>query len=109
VAYRVWSTPLIQYSTAAPNLSYLVPAGYTAVVRQISVLQDIGDYDFGCYKQADSTSPPVWFAYAHGLGLLEEYQREGRWVVEAGETLLITFSTLGSGISAYVGGYLLQN
>lgn len=105
----VFSQPFIQYTAGTPNTTYLVPAGFTAVVRQISIWQNIGGYNFSCFIQDSEAAPGITIAGLNDVGITSSQSIEGRWVVGAGGVIGIYFSELGSEPQAYVGGYLLRN
>lgn len=105
----VYSAPFIQYTASTPNQSFLVPEGFTAVVRQISVAQEIADW-YAYVNIQDSEAAPdltIWLGVAAGA---ETYVAgEGRWVVPEGGLITLGYGTLGTIPSGYVGGYLLRN
>lgn len=109
MSYNVFSQAFILYTASTPNSSFIVPAGYTAVVRQISVAQDIGDW-YAYVNIQDSEAAPVltiWIDTA--LAVVNYTSAEGRWVVPGGGVISLGFQTLGSVPSGYVGGYLLRD
>jgi hypothetical protein len=105
----VFSAPFIQYTSATPNTSFLVPAGFTAVARYGVITQDYGGYAGGWYIQDSEAAPGIFFDYNGSIGLLEVHTWEGRVVVPAGGLLNLTTSVVGSSLNAYLGGYLLRN
>lgn len=105
----VFSVPLIQWTTAAPNTSFLVPDGYTAVVRQMTILCEAGGVAGGVYIADSEIAPPCWIHYVTEFGVLVEDQLEGRWTVPGGGLLVLELTDFASLASAYVGGYLLRN
>jgi hypothetical protein len=105
----VFSAPFVQYTPETPNFSFAVPDGYTAVIRQISCLQNIGGYAFACSISDSLESPELTIAYASGLGEFEVFLQEGRWVVPGGGFIVCALTTVGGSVSIYVGGYLLRN
>jgi hypothetical protein len=105
----VFSSALVQYTASTPNAQFEVPSGFTAVVRQISVVQDVGGYDAGVYIQDSAEAPGLLIAQAIGVDIYEVWQQEGRWVVTEGGFVTLSLSTVGSQAYGYVGGYLLRN
>ena len=105
----VYSAAFVQYTPSTPNLEYEVPAGFTAVVRQISGVQEVGATAMYVQIRDSVDAPALTIAQDYDYGAYESWIVEGRWVVP--ENGLITFgaSTIGSQLSAYVGGYLLRN
>jgi hypothetical protein len=57
----VFSAAFIQYTSATPNSTFEVPAGFTAVVRQVTAYQDIGGYDLGVFLQDSDIAPTLQF------------------------------------------------
>lgn len=105
----VYSSPFIQYTDSTPNASFEVPDGFTAVIRQWSCYQDIGDYVFFVTIYDSVDAPGITVVAAEQEGLVNYVAGEGRWVVPGGGYIDIGFSTLGTAVQAYVGGYLLTN
>lgn len=105
----VYSQQLIVYTAETPNTEFEVPAGQTAVVRQVSGYQDIGGYVFRMYIQDSLEAPPCVVYAANDVGVAASFATEGRWVVPPGGIVAIFISSLGDTPCFYVGGYLLQN
>lgn len=105
----VFSTQFIVYVDAAPNLSYEVPAGFTAVVRDVTFYATIA----GTLCQVtiqDSGAAPVVTVVSEELAGLGAYEQwTGRVVVPEGGFIGLVLGSLAAGINAYVGGYLLRN
>jgi len=106
---NVYSSQFILYSESTPNTTYDVPEGFTAVIRQVAVTQDVGAYAFTLWIQNSDTAPSVAVIDVGGLGGGNNYQEECRFVVP--EQGIISFGTtvVGSSLCCYVGGYLLRN
>jgi hypothetical protein len=105
----VYSQAFIEYTPDTPNQNFLVPAGYTAVIRQVSCSQNIGGFIFYVNYQNDLTAPLVQIFQGAQDGVSNYVGAEGRWVVPGGGNIYAAVSELGSAISMYVGGYLLVN
>ena len=105
----VYSSSFIEYVDSAPNTSFLVPDGYVAVIRQISLVTTAGSTVLTVNIQNDDEAPFVAIAALETLGFVKDDQRAGRWPVPAGGTISIFQDTLGVGAFAWVSGYLLQN
>jgi len=105
----VYSQPFVQYTPDTPNTSFLVPDGYTAIVRQWSVVQNVGGYDFNVDIQDSEAAPSLRIVQIIDVGINASYQGEGRWVVPPGGLITVGLSDVGSSVSIYVGGYLLTN
>jgi len=105
----VYSVPFIQYGPETPNTTYEVPAGFTAVVRQISGVQNIGGFILWLEIQ-DSEAAPAVIVYGEGqAGDFNTVQAQGRWVAPQGSIITLYFSETGSAFYAYAGGYLIRN
>lgn len=105
----VFSAAFIQYTPSTPNNEFLVPAGFTAVVRQVSAAQNIGGWVFEVSIQDATSAPPLVIVELGQVGDFNYVAQEGRWVAPEGATIIANLSALGSAISLYVGGYLLRN
>lgn len=105
----VYSVPLILYTEDAANTSFDVPAGMTAVVRQVNVVQSAGAYNFGLYIADSDIAPEVQVLADVSGGTFNTYTASGRWVVNEGGHIRIYVSTILDSLNVYVGGYLLTN
>lgn len=105
----VFSAAFIEYTPDTPNLAFDVPDGFTAVIRQISVVQDIGAYNFDCAIANGPGAPYLTIDYAAGIGAFSLHAAQGRWVVPGGGSIIVGVTSLGVHPSIYVGGYLLTN
>lgn len=104
----VYSTPFIQYTDATPNDAYQVPPNFTAVIRQISVLQTAGAFSWFVYIGDSSEAVGLKIASGESAGFYNSDAAEGRWVVPENGYITINVSTVLSGLNLYVGGYLLN-
>lgn len=97
------------YNSETPNSSFEVPAGFTAVVREIDLYAELGGEGMQAFLQGPGASIGIGFAALQALGANTSVHWEGR--VVAPENYLIAFNIAGVGLysSAYVGGYLLRN
>jgi hypothetical protein len=105
----VYSAAFIQYTHDEPNAQFEVPANFTAVIRQISIIQDIGAYEANVFIQDSIEAEGLAIFTATDVGALTQLQQEGRWVCPAGGFITLGLSSVGDTPSAYVGGYLLRN
>jgi len=105
----VFSAAFIQYTASTPNSEFEVPAGFTAVVRQVSAYQDIGGYDLGVFLQDDADAPTLQFVSLKDVDIATCTYWEGRIVVPETGIISILWSELGATPQFYVGGYLLRN
>ena len=105
----VYSAPFILSSPSAPNDAFEVPAGFTAVIRQISISAAISSGIFALNGQ-NSEEAPTWTIHQTTIDTLYSTQHvEGRWVVVAGGFITTYQSEIGDEFYVYVGGYLLRN
>lgn len=105
----VFSSQFILYTDAAPNLSFLVPAGMTAVVRDFSLQTNLGGAVAQVAIQNSEAAPAIVIAQLETVGFPAYDHLEGRWVVPENGLVNLSVSTVDSGTSVYVGGYLLRN
>lgn len=105
----VYSSQFILYNAETPNTSFLVPPGYTAVVRQISCWQDVGGYQFSCFITDDPDVEGINIVSLADIGANISQNEAGRWVVAENGLIGISITVVGSHPQAYVGGYLLRN
>lgn len=103
----VYSAAFIEYTSDAPNASFEVPPGYTAVIRQVSAAQNIGGWTFAVVIQNSEIAPELTVYEGAQDGAINYVAQEGRWVCPGGGIISVSLSSLGSSVSVYVGGYLL--
>jgi hypothetical protein len=109
VSLPVWSTQFIVYTESTPNTQFDVPAGYTAVIRQLTFFASVAGMGWEFAINNTLGAPLCIIAGNADLGLQVADQVEGRWVVPEGGTMELFFSGLSSGANFYAGGYLLPN
>jgi hypothetical protein len=105
----VYSAAFIKYTPSTPNLAFLVPDGFTVVIRQISAVQNVGVYALGLYLQDDEAAPLLEAWAGESEGDFNVVFQEGRWVCPAGGLISVQLTEVGSSCSVYVGGYLLAD
>ena len=105
----VYSSAFIEYTAETPNSSFAVPEGFTAVIRQLSLYQEIGGWVGECYIQNSEEAPGVVIWAGSAVGAVGYLATEGRWVCPGGGVITIAVSELGTSPSFYCGGYLLTN
>lgn len=107
MARPVYSTLFIAVAAMAPDAGYTVPEGFTAVVRDVSILFDgTTPTDTACGVYDASTG--TYYAYS----LMVSNQQYFHWVGHQVQPQGSTFSVIGFGpteILARVSGYLLTN
>lgn len=109
MANPVYSAQFILYTADTPNNEYIVPDGFTAVIRQISGYQAAGGWILQVNIQNSLIAPPVVIAVLNQEGVVNYVSTEGRWVVPEGGLMEVFFTTIGSTPTVYVGGYLIRN
>jgi hypothetical protein len=105
----VYSTPFIEYTPSTPNNSFDVPDGATAIIRQITCVQNVGGYALSTYIQNSGAAPALLIDYEEGIGINVVYQKELRVVCVGGGIITVDLTAVGTAVSVYVGGYLLTN
>lgn len=105
----VYSQPFVQYTPDTPNLQYLVPAGYTAVVRQLTIVNTVSAYEYAWYIADSEAAPQLTIAFNASVTIQTDQSQEGRWVVGEGGLIGLYVSVIGDNMNAYAGGYLLRN
>lgn len=104
----IYSAPLLQYSAASPITEFEVPAGFVAVVRQISYCVTVSSSEFSVNFQDSIDAPAFAIDIRTISGTLTTEHYEGRWVCPEGGIISLYVSSIGSQPFVYVGGYLLR-
>lgn len=105
----VFSSQFIVASELDGISSFLVPAGFTAVVRDFSSWFSAGGAVVQLVVQNSEAAPGVTVAAVGAAGVAEYSQWQGRVVVPAGGIMTVDTTYLGATPDIYVGGYLLRN
>lgn len=105
----VFSSQLLLWTSSTPNLSFEVPAGFTAVVRDVQAYSLAGGTGLRVFLQSGGVGPPVYVASLQAIGENVSAQWQGRVVAYAGDTINLDVAELGADDTVYVGGYLLRN
>lgn len=109
MARAVYSQQFILYGPETGATVFAVPDGFTAVVRELSVYQEIGAYDVS-FTISDSAEAPLTVVWsAHDVGALTQSNVQGRWVVPENGLMQFFLSAFGDQVALYAGGYLLRN
>jgi hypothetical protein len=105
----VFSSQFILYTDATPNLSFAVPAGFTAVVRDVTFYATVAGTlcQVAIQDSEDAEGVTVVSEELAGVGVYVQWT--GRIVVPAGGLINLVLGSLAAGVNAYVGGYLLRN
>jgi hypothetical protein len=105
----VFSQGFIYLTASTPNTSFLVPEGYTAVIRQATATTVAGAAVIYFQLQNSGIAPLITWAIATITGALENWQWQGRVVVPGGGYIQVDDNYLGTQDQVYVGGYLLRD
>lgn len=105
----VYSVPFVIYTPDTPNTSFAVPEGYTAIVRDMDVYQNVGDYIAYLGLGLSEVAPIAYCVGVASSGFGNYAQWRGRIVVPGGGFVYFALSEIGSSVAGYVGGYLLRN
>jgi len=104
VSSPVYSTRFIGITLEAASVAYVVPAGYVAVIKCISLVYVGGPTPANGLVRAGGTNVPlVWLYNEKGH---DQVVVNGSWVVDAGESITFDVSPTNA-LSGYVSGYLL--
>lgn len=90
------------------NQTFEVPAGFTAIVREVDVIGEASAVTFSAYIKNSSIAPACTFYLATDAGVTVHLQWTGRVCVGGGGFVGIAWSSIGVSLNAYVGGYLLS-
>lgn len=104
---HIYSTKFLdaQQLTPGPNTAYLVPTGYTAVLRDVDVWLNAGVSAGTLYLQSIFTGHIFWECIPASAGGEEFFQWRGRQVFAADGVNLIGFSF---GVSAGTNTWYIQ-
>lgn len=105
----VFSAAFIEYTESTPNLTFEVPEGFTAVIRQVATVQTTGAYAFGLYIQNSDEAPALQVIADSSAGVYNTYQWQGRIVCPGGGIITAYVNNILDELQVYVGGYLLRN
>lgn len=105
----VFSAGFLYYAPDSPNEHYEVPAGFTAVMRDVAVYTTVGGVALYVAVRLASSAPFVNVIALGTAGVNSSNQWTGRIVIPAGGFIDLGVSSLGADDCAYVGGYLLRN
>ena len=106
MATAVYSTKFISMAGLEANASYVVPAGFVAIVRDIACLV-LGPSDESvCQVGAEAGVPIMLWLFGAGQSY-PYYQWQGRQVVDEGQTIAAATAG-GTSCSIRVSGYLLS-
>ena len=105
----VYSAQFINYTDTAPNQSFTVPAGFTAVVRQITIICELGGMVATVSFKNSSVAPANLFYYVSLAAVFSYAQQQLHVVVPENGEILLGLTALDLATACYVGGYLLTN
>lgn len=105
----VFSEQFILSDEALGYPSFLVPAGFTAVVRDFSAFTADGVELAQVLIQNSGAAPAIVVASVGSILAAGYGQWQGRAVCPGGGTISVSLTYLLGGPDVYVGGYLLRN
>jgi hypothetical protein len=105
----VYSTAFIEHTSTTPNTEFEVPAGFTAILRDVILYTEVGDEDASVGYYTATSGERIVVCALQALAINGTAEWQGRAVVTEGETILLIADGLALYSSVYVGGYLLQN
>jgi hypothetical protein len=100
----VYSTRFIATTSVASDPTYVVPAGYRAIVRDVLVYPGVAGTGFQALLFLVGPGVVMWSAATPGSDVSMQF--EGRIIFEEGETMGLQTNYTGV-MHGYVGGYLL--
>jgi hypothetical protein len=105
----VFSSQFILYTDETPNTQFAVPEGFTAVVREVDIR--IADTLAGVTVgiSTDAGAPTIWFTQLTVGVTYASAQWQGRVVCPSPGLIVLSEGSVGTGLTIYVGGYLLRN
>lgn len=106
---NVYSTRFIAQQGLQGNVTYEVPAGFVAVVAQVTFYTDTLAPTEACYLKNLTVGNLLVRAFAPAVPAdTPPHSEEGRWVFEPGEVMQVVGGvSLIVAWDVYVGGYLL--
>lgn len=105
----VFSQSFIVDQGGAGYSSFLVPDGFTAVIRDFSAYSAAGGFVAKVSIQDSLIALPVVTCYVGATGIPAYGQWQGRVMVAAGGEITVQLVTFIDQPDVYVGGYLLRN
>jgi hypothetical protein len=105
----VFSSQFIVSTEAEGYPSFLVPAGFTAVVRDFSIFSTASVELAQLFIQNSDAAPAVCCASLATASAPAYAQWQGRVVCPEGGTISVTLEFVFGAPDLYVGGYLLRN
>lgn len=105
----VYSSQFVVRHGTDPLVPFVVPAGFTAVIRDFTVYSSVAGLVAQTLIQDSAEAPALVVAQLSGIGVAEYAQWTGRVVVPAPGIITNAITDVGDAASIYVGGYLLRN
>jgi hypothetical protein len=105
----VYSAQFINYAPAAPNDTFAVPVGFTAVIRQISYAVYASATVLAVRLQNTASAPTINIDIREILATVTTTNIQGHWVCPGGGFISLYIQSVGAEPNVYVGGYLLRN
>lgn len=105
----VYSAQFVVHHSGDPLVPFIVPDGYTAVVRDFTAYSAAGGAIVQLYIQDAAEAPALIVAQIGELGVAAYGQWTGRVVIPAPGIISYGITEVGAEAAVYVGGYLLRN
>ena len=105
----VYSAPFILYTDDTPNTEFEVPAGFTAIVREVIVYSQLGEdvVSIGFYQPGSEYRVVFYGSETYAVNTSNPWS--GRVVIDEGGLIEMQITDVSTYSSVYVGGYLLTN
>lgn len=105
----VYSQPFILYTDATPNTEFLVPAGFTAVLRDVVMFCTLGGAAGNVQIFSPGSGEGIVIAALNFGGVNVTAEWHGRAVALENSTIALAFTGVDTSFTCYAGGYLLRN
>lgn len=105
----VYSAQFIVRPSGEPLTPFIVPDGFTAVIRDFSALERAAAAIYELDIQNSLEAEMVGVAQLKTIGVADFQQWLGRVVVPQGGQISVQGFIIGTAADIYVGGYLLTN
>lgn len=105
----VYSAQFVVRNSSDPLVPFVVPDGYTAVIRDFTVYTPAAGFVAAVTIQDSAEAETVTVALITGVDVPAYGQWQGRIALPAPGIVGVSVSDIGAAADIYVGGYLLRN
>lgn len=105
----VYSAQFVVRHSGDPLVPFIVPDGFTAVIRDFTVFSSAAGLIAQVQIQDSAEAPAVVVAQLGELDVAAYGQWQGRIVLPAPGIINVSLTEVGASAGIYVGGYLLRN